>query len=182
MAQFDQSFEAQPPSEKQFEYAQNLALQTSTAMPPEAHTDRSVCSTFIDECRAKMPPSAKQLAFAEKLAEGAGVALPPDTAVNMVACSEFIDRMVGGDRSSGGGYAGASAPAVDPNQPTDKQLLFACQLAQEANCDLPAEALRSKRDCSSFIEGLQRRKEGEGSPAPADALPLERFQDTDIPF
>ena len=31
MAQFDQSFDAQPPSEKQFEYAQNLALQTSTA-------------------------------------------------------------------------------------------------------------------------------------------------------
>lgn len=119
VAQFDQPFDAQPPSEKQFEYAQNLALQTSTAMPPEAHSDRNVCSTFIDECRTKMPPSAKQLAFAEKLAEGASVALPPDAAVSMVACSEFIDQQLalqngGVPGATGGAMGGSAAGSREP--------------------------------------------------------------------
>jgi hypothetical protein len=114
MAQFDQSFDAQPPSEKQFEYAQSLALQSSTAMPPEAHTDRSVCSTFIDDCRSKMPPSTKQLAFAEKLAEGSGIALPPNAQVNMVVCSEFIDQQLAAQNggvpgTTGGGMGGSAA-------------------------------------------------------------------------
>ena len=113
MAQFDQSFGAQPPSEKQYAYAQSLALDTSTAMPPEAHTDRTVCSTFIDDCRGKMSPSTKQLAFAEKLAEGSGVALPPNAQVNMVVCSEFIDQQLalqnGGVPGAAGGAMGGSA-------------------------------------------------------------------------
>ena len=171
MAQFDQSFDAQPPSEKQFEYAQNLALQTSTAMPPEAHTDRSVCSTFIDECRAKMPPSAKQLAFAEKLAEGAGVALPPDAAVNMVACSEFIDQQLA---SQNGGVPGAMGGAMG-GAPSEKQLMYAISLAQKAKLGLSAEVLADKRACSAFIDsqvsGGDESAAAAAPPAAASALP-----------
>ena len=52
--------------------------QTATQMPPDAQTDRSACSAFIDECRNKMPPTDKQVAFAENLAERAGIELPPN--------------------------------------------------------------------------------------------------------
>ena len=78
MAQFDQSFEAQPPSEKQFEYAQNLALQTSTAMPDDVATDGRQCSAFIEEMLNKVPPTMKQLNFAQSLADKAGLKLPPE--------------------------------------------------------------------------------------------------------
>ena len=148
MAQFDQSFGAQPPSEKQFEYAQSLALQTATAMPPEAHTDRTVCSTFIDDCRGKMSPSTKQLAFAEKLAEGSGVALPPDAQVNMVVCSEFIDQQLA---LQNGGVPGAAGGAMG-GAPSEKQLLYAISLAQKANLGLTADILADKRACSTFID------------------------------
>ena len=148
MAQFDQSFGAQPPSEKQFEYAQSLALQTATAMPPEAHTDRTVCSTFIDDCRSKMSPSTKQLAFAEKLAEGSGVALPPDAQVNMVVCSEFIDQQLA---LQNGGVPGAAGGPMG-GAPSEKQLLYAISLAQKANLGLTADILADKRACSTFID------------------------------
>ena len=38
--------------------------QTATPMPPDAQTDRSACSAFIDDCRNKMPPTDKQVALA----------------------------------------------------------------------------------------------------------------------
>lgn len=179
-AQFDQGFVAQPPSEKQFEYAQSLALQTSTAMPPEAHTDRSVCSTFIDDCRNKMVPTTKQLAFAEKLSEGSGVALPPDAQVNMVVCSEFIDSQLA---LQGGGGGAAAAGAMGGSQPSEKQLLYAISLAQKANLGLTAEILADKRECSLFIDS--QVSGGNGSPPaaspPASASLPDGFFESDAP-
>lgn len=178
-AQLDDS--PRVPSEKQIAYAQRLAVQAAKPLPDAATADSGVCSQFIDEMLRELPPSQKQVAYAQTLAGKVGDELPDAALLSAAACSEYIDKMVGGG-SGGDGYAATAAPPVNPNLPTDKQLLFACRLAREAQCDLPAEALRSKRDCSNFIEGLQKRKEGDAGAEPLAAGTLERFQDTDIPF
>ena len=73
-----------PPSEKQLQYAQSLALSAAEALPPDAMNDGLACSEFIDRCLQKVPPSDRQAQYAQILAEQKGVELPGD--VLLSAC------------------------------------------------------------------------------------------------
>ena len=147
-AQFDsvgESYAASPPSEKQIQYAQALAIQTETALPDTLSTSAAECSAFIGEMLNKVPPTIKQLNFASTLAEKANIPLPPEVETSSSACSEFIDAQL---QASGQGGGGGSA------LPSEKQLLYAIGLAQKKNLGLSAAVLADKRACSEFIDSL----------------------------
>ena len=135
-----------PPSEKQLQYAQSLALSAAEALPPDAMNDGLACSEFIDRCLQKVPPSDRQAQYAQILAEQKGVELPGDVLLSAGACSKFIDQLNGGARN-------ATVPGL-PNAPSQKQLLYAISLAQKAKVGLSAAVLQEKMECSAFIDDM----------------------------
>ena len=135
-----------PPSEKQLQYAQSLALSAAEALPPDAMNDGLACSEFIDRCLQKVPPSDRQAQYAQILAEQKGVELPGDVLLSAGACSKFIDQLNGGSRN-------ATVPGL-PNAPSQKQLLYAISLAQKAKVGLSAAVLQEKMECSAFIDDM----------------------------
>ena len=145
-----------PPSDKQIQYAQRLSTQHVVNIPDAAYTDSRECSRFIDDMLSRTPPSEKQIRFAQTLAERHNVPLPQEAQMSSKAVSEFIDRYntmgapVGGAAGYGQpayppplyspGYqppmgapmgAGGLATQPFPGGPSDKQLVFAVNLARE---------------------------------------------------
>ena len=108
-----------PPSEKQLQYAQSLALSAAEALPPDAMNDGLACSEFIDQLNggarnATVPglpnaPSQKQLLYAISLAQKAKVGLSAAVLQEKMECSAFIDDMLNG--GSNGQAQGADAAA-----------------------------------------------------------------------
>ena len=148
----DSSFR-NPPSDKQLQYAQALALQTEQSLPLDAHEDMQVCSAFIDEVRQKVAPTEKQLRFAETLAGEAGEALPEDAIKSKAAISEYIESMM------------QSLPKkAKASGPSQKQLDFAADLARTRGVGIPAEALKQKHACSAFIDSMLGKQESSKRP------------------
>lgn len=83
-----------PPSDKQLEWAKNLASNLNIELPKGIEEDWKICSEFIEKNKDKdiRPPSEKQLAFAKKLASDNKVELPKDIEKDMKICSKFIDK------------------------------------------------------------------------------------------
>ncbi|HDX6250496.1 TPA: type IA DNA topoisomerase [Campylobacter fetus subsp. venerealis] len=88
------SGETKPPSQKQLEWAKNLAANLNIELPKGVEEDWKICSEFIEKNKDKdiRPPSEKQLAFAKKLASDNKVELPKDIEKDMKICSKFIDK------------------------------------------------------------------------------------------
>lgn len=88
------------PSQKQMDFARQIAARIGTAIPAEAVQSSAGLSKWIDAAMKKAPPrppSEKQIAFARKLAEDAGIEIPEAAGKNAAACSAFIDRLRQGE-------------------------------------------------------------------------------------
>ena len=174
------------PSEKQLQYAQQLAQRISEPVPPDAFEDKSSCSAFIDRALAKSAPSERQIQFAEALAAAKGLALPLEARSSAKGCSEFIDAH---QQVSSYGSAGYSESGGRP--PTDKQVLFAASLARDSGLGLTYEMLADRTQLSQFIDERLRERDGvtatrppaEGTMFPNVAAGVAAGDlDTDVPL
>jgi hypothetical protein len=161
------------PTERQLQYARQLAKEYGMELSSEAVANRRACSEFID----RVPPSQKQVAFAKLLAERRGVPIPPHVLTQRKACSDFIDENKQESLSStaarlpwaaspamgpGPQPPVASSPRADfdvdltdlihrlaaaatPTRPSLYQLLTGVYMAQERGLALPQQALQDMR-------------------------------------
>lgn len=88
-------------------------------------------------------PSAKQVSYAHTLAQNKGIAVPESALKSRRACSEFIEQHA---------PAGGLPSATQGGAPSEKQIMFAQQLAAEASVEIPHGTLESAELCSRFIE------------------------------
>ena len=125
-----------PPTQKQLEYARQLALKHKTTIPLIALEDKSACSKFIESVSNRpvselgvgshsdqittgsAQPSDKQVQFASKLSKDLGLGPIPDEATkSRAAMAEYIKSLLDHQRS-------VREAAPDPTlvQPTPKQV------------------------------------------------------------
>mmetsp|Transcript_73872 Transcript_73872/g.135025 ORF Transcript_73872/g.135025 Transcript_73872/m.135025 type:complete len:338 (-) Transcript_73872:14-1027(-) len=184
------------PSEKQLRYAQQLAQQLGKPLPDGASQDADRCSQFIDDCLAQRParpPSARQIAFAQDIARQTGIELPASATTSAKACSDYIsanrDRLpprgagtgVGVDSSMGVSFGGAGSDSGAYNMPSQKQILYAAQLAQRLNIGLSAEVLTDKRAMSQFIDECAGKRATAGKQAGSElARPAPAHEKLDL--
>lgn len=85
-----------PPSEKQLEWAKNIAHSLNMQLPDGIEKDWKICSNFIDKNKDKVivPPSEKQIELAKKLSKDKGMALPKDYEKNLRICKDFINKAI----------------------------------------------------------------------------------------
>lgn len=90
------SGETKPPSQKQLEWAKNLATNLNIELPKDIEKSWKICSEFIEKNKDKdiRPPSEKQIVLAKKLAQSNNVELPKDVEKNVKVCSKFIDKYI----------------------------------------------------------------------------------------
>lgn len=88
------SNESKPPSEKQLEFAKNLAKNNNTELPKDIEKDYKICNAFIEKMKKQIPPSEKQIQFAKKLANENKVDLPQNYDKSVEICSKFIDKYI----------------------------------------------------------------------------------------
>ncbi len=163
---FGASFAGGPPTDKQINFARRLAQQVGKPLSPEVLSDKQQISEWIDQALELAPPSDRQLEYARALADSNGIELPEDVTQNAKAVSTFIDRYKGtGTGGMGGvGMGAASGSSV----PSDKQIIFAAQLARQNNVGIDAQALQDKASMSRFISELL--PEGQGGAAMGGAV------------
>lgn len=83
------------PSEKQINWARQIAEQSGKTIPEAALTDGKALSAWIDANKGESgprPPSEKQIAFARKIAAEKGAEITEAILTDMKACSAFIDQ------------------------------------------------------------------------------------------
>ncbi len=87
-----------PATEKQIQFAQQIALQTKSDLPADVRSDRQRLSRWIDQhkktasrSRFSNYPSSKQVAFAERIASMKGRAVPPECFRDREMMSKWID-------------------------------------------------------------------------------------------
>ncbi|HDX6258484.1 TPA: type IA DNA topoisomerase [Campylobacter fetus subsp. venerealis] len=85
-----------PPSEKQLEWAKNIAQNLKISLPNGIENSWKICSDFIEKNKDKVvtPPTDKQIELAKKLSKDKGMALPKDYDTNLKICKEFIDKAI----------------------------------------------------------------------------------------
>ena len=134
-----------PPTAQQVALAQRLAASLGVDPPAGISTDVSVCSEFIDRCKADEPPTLKQLTFATSLADKHNIPLPEAARRRKRSCSAFIDAALKG------------RPLEDPSLPSDRQIEIAVDLARELREGLPHEALASTAAMRAHTAGQRER-------------------------
>lgn len=139
-----------PPSEKQIKLAQRLAQEVALELPPQVITSKDECSSFIDRALNLKPPTEKQVEFARTIALTANIELPE----HAIASSKAVSMYIEANQHLIAGMAGSPA-GMSNRPPTDKQLLFAANLARQRNVGLSAEALQSRQVISTFIDESQ---------------------------
>ncbi len=167
---FGASFAGGPPTDKQINFARRLAQQVGKPLSPDVLSDKQQISEWIDQALELAPPSDRQLEYARALADNNGIELPEDVTQNAKAVSTFIDRYKGtGTGGMGGvGMGAASGSSV----PSDKQIIFAAQLARQNNVGIDAQALQDKASMSRFIsELLPEGQGGAGGAQPGQFAP-----------
>lgn len=87
-----------PPSEKQLEWAKNIAQNLKISLPNGIENSWKICSDFIEKNKDKVvtPPTDKQLSFAKKLAKDNNTELPKDIEKDSSICSKFITKYTKG--------------------------------------------------------------------------------------
>ena len=83
-----------PPSQKQLEFAKQLAQKTGLELPDSIEEDYKICNEFIEKAKAQVPPSQKQIELAKKLANDKKVDLPKNYEKSLEICSKFIDKHI----------------------------------------------------------------------------------------
>ncbi|KAL1510107.1 hypothetical protein AB1Y20_006439 [Prymnesium parvum] len=170
----DAIFEPRPsggPSDKQLRYARSLAEQQKKELHPDAKNDWSICSSEIERLLSTAPPTAKQIRFAEELAEAKNMQLPREVLASQLAMRRFLDENSGGSPRIGSSISGTSAP-------TEKQVLFAAQLARQLRIDIPYQAVESAIECSAFIsDALAKKNEQSAALRASSALEMDKMHD-----
>lgn len=86
-----------PVSEKQLQFARQLAVRNHVKLPDEVLGDRARLSAWIDANKSKAPsrfanyPSSKQVAFAERIARMKRRAVPDECFKDRKMMSRWID-------------------------------------------------------------------------------------------
>ena len=90
------SGETKPPSEKQLQWAKNIAKDLNIALPNGIEANWKICSDFIEKNKDKIitPPSEKQIELAKKLSKDKGMELPKGYDTNLKICKNFIDKAI----------------------------------------------------------------------------------------
>lgn len=88
--------ETNPPSEKQLEWAKNIAQNLKISLPNGIENSWKICSDFIEKNKDKVvtPPTDKQIELAKKLSKDKGLSLPKGYDTNLKICKEFIDKAI----------------------------------------------------------------------------------------
>lgn len=80
------------PTEKQLDYAKNIAKKLGIKLTEDVQTDFEACKAFIDANKdAASKPSEKQINFARSIAERKGLELPPEVLAQAKEISKWID-------------------------------------------------------------------------------------------
>lgn len=110
------------------------------------------------------PPSEAMLRFASSLAKKHGFALPRAVEADFELCKQLLDKWAKAPTAAPTPAPRSAAvppprPTVAPapvstfpDGPTDKQLAYAKSIAARKKLDIPAAALRSKREISAWID------------------------------
>ena len=90
------SGKTKPPSEKQLQWAKNIAKDLNIALPNGIEANWKICSDFIEKNKDKIitPPSEKQIELAKKLSKDKGMELPKGYDTNLKICKNFIDKAI----------------------------------------------------------------------------------------
>ena len=88
-----------PATEKQLQFARDIAARNRVALPDEVREDRKALSRWIDAHKAKLAqsrfdayPSAKQVAFAERIARRKHREVPRECFKDKALMSSWIDH------------------------------------------------------------------------------------------
>jgi hypothetical protein len=99
------------------------------------------------------------LRFAASLAKKHGIVVLADVTENFELCREFLDKWakqpvadVPVNRPPNSAPPPHTAPAFPSEGPTEKQLAYAKSIAARKKLDIPAAALKSKREISLWID------------------------------
>lgn len=166
----DSYMAARGPSEKQVQFALNLAQSTGMEYNDSMRMSANLTKKFLDDAMAyaqkhnirtgggsDRPATEKQIDMAKKLASEQSVAWDPVLEQSMTKISAFIDermksRPAGGGGGGGGTFSGADRPA------TDKQIAMAENLAKRLGVDYPAAHKKSMQKTSAFIDKHMTKK------------------------
>lgn len=158
------------PSEKQVQFALNLAQSTGMEYNDSMRMSANLTKKFLDDAMAyaqkhnirtgggsDRPATEKQIDMAKKLASEQSVAWDPALEQSMTKISAFIDermksRPAGGSGGGGGTFSGADRPA------TEKQIAMAENLAKRLGVDYPAASKKSMQKTSAFIDKHMNKK------------------------
>jgi predicted SprT family Zn-dependent metalloprotease len=113
--------------------------------------------------REPRPPSEAMLRFATSLAKKHSLVTPADVLDDFELCRQFLEKWAKASVGTTLPVPPAVTPAARPtapaptpivgfDSPTDKQLAYAKSIASRKKLDIPAGALRSKRELSAWID------------------------------
>ncbi len=114
------------PSQKQVDFARQLAEEIGEEIPEEVLSDRRKLSRWID---AHKPPTQKQIEFARSVAKQLGEELPEEVLKNQKKLQKWLD---------------------DNLPPTPKQVQLLDKLKEQGH-DIPQKAYKSKKHASKTI-------------------------------
>ena len=154
---------ARGPSEKQVQFALNLAQSTGMEYNDSMRMSANLTKKFIDEAMAyaqkhnirtgggsDRPATEKQIEMAKKLAAEQSVAWDSALEQSMTKISAFIDERMKNRPAGGGGGGGTFSGADRPA--TEKQIAMAENLAKRLGVDYPAAHKKSMQKTSAFID------------------------------
>ena len=156
------------PSEKQVQFALNLAQSTGMEYNDNMRMSATLTKKFIDESLAyaqkhnirtgggtERAATEKQVDMAKKLASEQGITWDATLEQSMTRISQFIDERMKTRpaRTEGGNYSGGNSGAPREDRPaTEKQVAMAENLAKRLGIDYPAAYKKSMQKTSAFID------------------------------